>query len=146
MWPPLTIGVVFTETPIYYRYTYFPKVKPPHLKSFFFLRLKVWKWFWKKFPDFKFPLILAENPPFSPDFPDWKKSSKISLNSPIFLIGGNPDSFHTTYCFLLLYFVEFFFMLLEGHQTLVLQIAFLMRQHLYVLRQFLQWIHHFQIP
>ena len=45
--------------------------------------------FLKKFPDFKiFSLILAENPLFSPDFPDWKKSSKFSLNS---LIGGNPD-------------------------------------------------------
>ena len=44
---------------------HFPKVKPPHL-NFFFLRLKVWKWFWKKFSDFKFfPLILAENPHFS---------------------------------------------------------------------------------
>ena len=43
---------------------------------------------WKKFPDLKFfPLILAENPLFFPDFPDWKKSSKISLIS---LIGGNP--------------------------------------------------------
>ena len=42
----------------------------------------------KKFPDLKyFPLILAENPIFYPDFPDWKKSSKFSLNS---LIGGNP--------------------------------------------------------
>ena len=31
----------------------------------------------KKFPDFKFfSLILAENPLFFPDFPDWKKSSK----------------------------------------------------------------------
>ena len=29
-------------------------------------------------------LILAENPLFFPDFPDWKKSSKFSL------IGGNP--------------------------------------------------------
>ena len=35
-----------------------------------------------------FSLILAENPQFFPDFPDWKKSSKFSLNS---LIGGNPD-------------------------------------------------------
>ena len=42
----------------------------------------------KKFSDLKyFPLILAENPIFYPDFPDWKKSSKFSLNS---LIGGNP--------------------------------------------------------
>ena len=42
----------------------------------------------KKFPDLKFfSLILAENPRFFPDFPDWKKSSKFSLNS---LIGGNP--------------------------------------------------------
>ena len=61
------------------------------LKKHFFLRLKglkglkmvlkksslIWKlfpWFWLKTP-------------FSPDFPDWKKSSKFSLNS---LIGGNP--------------------------------------------------------
>ena len=42
----------------------------------------VWK---KKLPDLKFfSLILAEKPLF---FPDWKKSSKFSLNS---LIGGNP--------------------------------------------------------
>ena len=43
----------------------------------------------KKFPDLKFfSLILAvKNPLFFPDFPDWKKSSKFSLNS---LIGGNP--------------------------------------------------------
>ena len=41
--------------------------------------------FEKKFPDLKFfSLILAQNPLFSPDFSDWKKSSKISL------IGGNP--------------------------------------------------------
>ena len=39
--------------------------------------------FEKKFPDLKmFSLILAENPLF---FPDWKKSSKISL------IGGSLD-------------------------------------------------------
>ena len=45
----------------------------------------------KKFPDLKFfSLILAEKPLFFPDFPDWKKSSKISLNSLISLIGGNP--------------------------------------------------------
>ena len=43
---------------------------------------------WKKFPDLKFfSLILAEKPLFFPDFPDWKKSSKFSLNS---LIGENP--------------------------------------------------------
>ena len=42
----------------------------------------------KKVPDLKFfSLILAENPLFFPDFPDWKKSSKFSLIS---LIGGNP--------------------------------------------------------
>ena len=51
----------------------------------------VWK---KKFPDLKFfPLILAEKPLFFPDFPDWKKSSKFSLNSLISLIGGNPVSY-----------------------------------------------------
>ena len=45
----------------------------------------------KKFPDLKFfSLILAENPLFFPDFPDWKKSSKFSLNSLISLISGNP--------------------------------------------------------
>ena len=45
----------------------------------------------KKFPDLKFfSLILAENPLFFPDFPDWKKPSKFSLNSLISLIGGNP--------------------------------------------------------
>ena len=45
----------------------------------------------KKFPDLKFfSLILAEKPLFFPDFPDWKKSSKFSLNSLISLIGGNP--------------------------------------------------------
>ena len=38
-------------------------------------------------PDLKiFPLILAENP-ISPDFPEWKKFSKLSL------IGGNPGIF-----------------------------------------------------
>ena len=43
----------------------------------------------KKFPDLKFfSLILAGNPLFFPDFPDWKKPSKFSLNS---LIGGNPE-------------------------------------------------------
>ena len=46
----------------------------------------------KKFPDLKFfSLILAEKPLFFPDFPDWKKSSKFSLNSLISLIGGNPE-------------------------------------------------------
>ena len=45
MCPPLTIWLVFTETPIYYRYTnllqiHFPKVKPIVLKKDFFLRLK----------------------------------------------------------------------------------------------------------
>ena len=34
-----------------------------------------------------FSLILAENPLFFPDFPDWRKCSKFSLNS---LMGGNP--------------------------------------------------------
>ena len=44
---------------------------------------------WEKFPDLKFfSLILAEKTLFFPDFPDWKKSSEISLNS---LIGGNPE-------------------------------------------------------
>ena len=34
---------------------------------------KVWKWFGKKIPWFElFSLILAENPLFFPDFPDWK--------------------------------------------------------------------------
>ena len=62
------------------------------LKKHFTSDYKVWKWFWKKFPDLKFfSLILAENPLFFPDFPDWKKSSKISLNSLISLIGKNPD-------------------------------------------------------
>ena len=43
----------------------------------------------KKIPLFEmFPLILAENPLFSPDFPYWKKFSKFSLIS---LTGGNPD-------------------------------------------------------
>ena len=47
----------------------------------------------KKFPDLKyFSLILADKPLFFPDFPDWKKSSKISLNSLISLIGRNPVS------------------------------------------------------
>ena len=45
----------------------------------------------KKFPDLKFfQLILAENPLFFPDFPDWKKSSKFSLIS---LISGNHARF-----------------------------------------------------
>ena len=43
----------------------------------------------KTFPDFNiFSLIMAENPLFFHNFPDWKKSSIISLIS---LIGGNPD-------------------------------------------------------
>ena len=43
---------------------------------------------WKiKFPNLNFFPDLAENLPFSPDIPDWKKSSKFSLIS---LIGGNP--------------------------------------------------------
>ena len=46
----------------------------------------------KKFTDLKFfSLILARNPLFFPDFPDWKKPSKFSLNSLISLIGGNPE-------------------------------------------------------
>ena len=53
----------------------------------------------KKFPDLKFfSLILAENPLFFPDFPDWKKSSKFSL---IFLIGGNPGDAIYEFCFLI---------------------------------------------
>ena len=56
-----------------------------------FLRFIGLKGLEKKFPDLKFfSLILAEKPLFFPDFPDWKKSSKISLNSLISLIGGNP--------------------------------------------------------
>ena len=60
------------------------------------------KWFEngleKKFPDLKFfSLILAKKTLFFPDFPDWKKSSKFSLNSLISLIGGNPgDVINTT--------------------------------------------------
>ena len=57
----------------------------------------------RKFPDLKFfSLILAENPPFSPDFPNWKKSSKFSLIS---LLGGNPATqtdqlWHKHWCWL----------------------------------------------
>ena len=49
----------------------------------------------KKFSDLRiFSLILAENPIFFPDLPDWKKSSKFSLKSLISLIGGNPVNSH----------------------------------------------------
>ena len=61
------------------------------LKNIFlrFIGLNGLKMVWKKSSDLKFfSLILAENPRFFPDFPDWKKSSKFSLNS---LIGGNPE-------------------------------------------------------
>ena len=53
----------------------------------------------KKFPDLKFfSLILAEKPLFFPDFPDWTKSSKFSLNSLISLIGGNPGrTYYSSY-------------------------------------------------
>ena len=61
------------------------------LKNFFlrFLGLKGLKMVWEKVPWFEnfFP-DFGWNPVFFPDFPDWKKSSKFSLNS---LIGGNPD-------------------------------------------------------
>ena len=58
-------------------------------KKNFFLQIKKFEnGSEKKFLDLKFfPLILAENPLFFPDFPDWKKSSKFSLIS---LIGGKP--------------------------------------------------------
>ena len=36
-----------------------------------------------------YPTIFAENPLFFPDFPDWKKLSKLSLISKI---GGNPET------------------------------------------------------
>ena len=63
MWPPLPIGVVLPETPIYYKY--FPKVKPPHIKKVFPQIKRFENDFEKKFPDLKFsPLILAENPVF----------------------------------------------------------------------------------
>ena len=39
-------GSVYTNTNLLQ--IHFPKVKPPHLKSFFSLTLKGWKWFWKK--------------------------------------------------------------------------------------------------
>ena len=56
-----------------------------------FPRVYRFKWFGKNFPDLKFfSLILAEKLLFFPDFPDWKKSSKFSLNS---LISGNPVIF-----------------------------------------------------
>ena len=62
-------------------------------------------------------------------------------NEPLIVISLRflQHSFYTTYRFLLLDFVEFFFVFLEGHQALVLQVTLLVRQHLYVLRQFLQW-------
>ena len=53
---------------------------------------------WKKVPWFEiFPLILAENPPFFPNFPDWRKSSKFSPNSLISLIDGNPAKNHLAF-------------------------------------------------
>ena len=60
------------------------------LKNIFlrFIGLKGLKMVWKKSSliwNF-FPWFWLKNP-FFPDFPDWKKSSKFSLNS---LIGGNP--------------------------------------------------------
>ena len=52
-----------------------------------------WK---KKFPNLNFfPLILAENPKFFPEFPDQKKSSKFSLIS---LIDGNPVNIIMSTC------------------------------------------------
>ena len=62
----------------------------------------------KKFPDLKFfSLILAEKPLFFPDFPDWKKSSKFSLNSLISLIGGNPGFLFLEDTFFMLYKVSY---------------------------------------
>ena len=71
MWPALTIGVVFTEKPIYYRYT----------STTFYLSTYCWK----------ISLIRAEKPQVFPDFIDWKKFSKFFLIS---LIGGNPVNEH----------------------------------------------------
>ena len=75
------------------------------LKNIFlrFIGLKGLKWFGKKVPWFEifFP-DFGWKPLFFPDFPDWKKSSKFSLNSLISLIGGNPvyilclSTVHTT--------------------------------------------------
>ena len=88
-------GSVYTNTNLLQ--IHFPKVKPPHLKIFFLHIKRLKMVLKKKFPDFKiFPLILAEKPLLFPDFPDWKKSSKFSLNSLIFLIGGSPAYFSPT--------------------------------------------------
>ena len=92
MWPPLTIGVVFTKNTNLLQ-IHFPKVKPPHIATpkshvHFYYILSIYPLL-ENLPDLNiFPLILAENTLFSPDFPDWKKFSKFSLIS---LIGGNPD-------------------------------------------------------
>ena len=84
MWPKLNIGEVFTETSIYYRFTPQKLNLPTDL-----LRLKGLKMVLEKSSfDLKIvSLILAKSPPFSPDFPDWKKFSKFSL------IGGNLNLF-----------------------------------------------------
>ena len=74
MWPPHTIGVVVTETPIYYRYTSQKKV----LKRFFFKNgfeknfpaLKNFLWFWLKNPIFSWFPWLEKVFKISPDFPD----------------------------------------------------------------------------
>ena len=65
------------------------------LKNIFlrFIGLKGLKMVWEKSSliwNF-FPWLWLKNL-FFPDFSDWKKSSKFSLNSLISLIGGNPDS------------------------------------------------------
>ena len=65
MWPALTIGVVFTETPIYYRYT-------SQTPCTFLLFLSIHPLL-ENVPDLKFfALILAEKTLFFHDFPDWK--------------------------------------------------------------------------
>ena len=88
MSPPLTIMVVFTETPIYYRYKCFSKVKNPHiatpkamyisttfyLTSVHFPDLKFFSWFWLKIPIFLWFHWLGKDFKIFPNFP----------------IGGNP--------------------------------------------------------
>ena len=75
MWPPLTIGVVFAKTPIYYRYytpTHSHTKKPCTFLLLFTYLSTVGKFPWLEF----FPLILAVNTLFSSHFPDWESFQK----------------------------------------------------------------------
>ena len=83
MWPTLTIGVVFTETPTYYRYT---SQKPCTFLLFLSIHPLL-----ENFPDLKFfALILAEKKRFS-------MISLIGNFSKFSLIVRNPDYLQTSF-------------------------------------------------